>query len=288
MVVIAVIAILVALTASATMRVIGVQESKTTETNLMKLHILLDQHWKAVIAKANRDQIPDKTYEIAGKLLNIPNWERRARALHIKLTLMQEFPVNVPEVQMAIPGYPVPQSYQTVIGMGLPLQHMSSALLYLALRRARSGVDMNGDAILNTVETIATANTDVRLIVDAWGTPLIFSRWPWGDPDLNPPNGDLQPLPLRDPQDPNGLLSDQWATSPKGLQFSDNAHPVAFERSFKLVPVIMSCGPDKLHGLDNTGIDGPRKFFKALKVLNQSEANDNIYTYRLRMGGSGN
>ncbi len=55
LVVITLIGILAALVASATMRLVGVQEGKTTETNLLKLYSLLDQHWKAVIAKANSD-----------------------------------------------------------------------------------------------------------------------------------------------------------------------------------------------------------------------------------------
>src|SRR5262249_55179083 len=125
---------------------------------------------------------------------------------------------------------------------------------------------------------------EVKIIVDSWGNPVVFSRWPWGDPELNPPNGDLQPLPLRDPQDINGFLSDQWASTAKGMQFSNFAYLVKFEKSYKLIPVIMSAGQDKKHGLDASS----PKSFTALKVANQADANDNIYTYRLRMGGSGN
>src|SRR5262245_41115773 len=82
LVVITFIGILAALTASATMRIISVQQSKNTETNLLKLYSLLEQHWKAVITKANSDPvIPTFAEELAGKLVGTPNWEKRARVL---------------------------------------------------------------------------------------------------------------------------------------------------------------------------------------------------------------
>src|SRR5262245_20817823 len=68
LVVITFIGILAALTASATMRIISVQQSKNTETNLLKLYSLLEQHWKAVISKAAKDEtnIPGSAITLAG------------------------------------------------------------------------------------------------------------------------------------------------------------------------------------------------------------------------------
>jgi hypothetical protein len=179
-------------------------------------------------------------------------------------------------------------AYLPAVTAGLTMDQMSSALLYLALKQARSGVDMNADTVFNVIDTIPSAKPDVRVILDGWQKPIVFSRWPWGHPDLNPPDGDLQSITTTGPidsQDPLGLLSDQWTNTPKGNQFSTYAYKVAFQRSYKLLPVLMSGGPDKYLGLDVTQ---GAKSIATLKIADPNQAVDNIYSNRLRMGGSGN
>jgi hypothetical protein len=139
---------------------------------------------------------------------------------------------------------------------------------------------------------------DVKMIADAWGTPLVFSRWPTADPELNP-NGPQPAPPWRDPEDPQGILSDPlWVRDPPPNQtdrywdFVQRVHETGKQKSYKLTPTLMSAGPDKEYGLDITyGMADPAdgsKFFSSLKVADPTATHDNIYTYRLRMGGSGN
>jgi prepilin-type N-terminal cleavage/methylation domain-containing protein len=320
LVVMAIIGILAALTASATMKIVGVQENKTTETNLLKLYALLDQQWKAVIAKANSDPtIPPFAYKLAGqddKPSPPPSVERRARVMHIKLSLRQQFPVMFNELlgPNDMPGYPWPDSYSRAVNYIFKnkiftnkenTEKASSVLLYLALSQSRSGVTMNADSILNSMQTQPIANAagasypDAKVIVDSWGNPIVFSRWPYQDPELNPAGAQDAP-PWRDPEDPNGLLSDPWVGFPSAKVFDSKCYPVVgnLKKSFKLVPVLMSWGPDKEHGLDvsdQNAMFGGSKNYASLKPDKQNPdpakangTNDNVYSYRLRLGGSGN
>ena len=55
--VVAIIAVLVSLVASATFQVIGVQQKRTTETTIKKVADALDQQWQAVVDQARKETV---------------------------------------------------------------------------------------------------------------------------------------------------------------------------------------------------------------------------------------
>jgi hypothetical protein len=120
------------------------------------------------------------------------------------------------------------------------LEQQSSICLYLALKQRRRGVEFDPDTALSSQELFIDPS-GVKWIVDGWGNPLIFNRWPAPvNPaaPLNPPVPQppaatlglyqgygfllLNPLgtaqnfdPARpgDPQDPEGLLTSQTSAA---------------------------------------------------------------------------
>ena len=93
-------------------------------------------------------------------------------------------------------------------------------------------------------------------LVDGWGQPLAFCRWPCFSPVLNPGS---QPLSgdKNDPVDPSGLLvSTTWQSTGGYATFQAFCHPVPPHAAgqeattYRLFPLIASEGPDKVLGLD--------------------------------------
>ena len=276
LVVITIIFVLVALTASATMRVLAVQEQKNTETNIEKAYTLLDLHWKEVAGKAEREPsvVPASVLSMAGQNAN------RARVIWVKMNLKREFPETFSEARSNLIAElpPLPAYVSALQGItGVAAAEESAACLYMALNRARGSIATNSETVFNPSELKATNKPEIKIPRDMWGNALVFCRWPTGDPQLNPSPA---PGPAgRDPQEPLGLLaSDQsWVNSVGGTQFKTMCHPVAYQKSYQLIPVIMSAGPDKTLGVDPSTL-----------APTSNASLDNIYSYRLRMGGKAN
>jgi prepilin-type N-terminal cleavage/methylation domain-containing protein len=91
LVVLAIAGILVSLTAAAAFQVMVYQRVSNTETLIRSLDKALQQQWKAVILRANTENIPASVMTLAG------GDQRRARVIWIKLRLKQEFPMNFHE-----------------------------------------------------------------------------------------------------------------------------------------------------------------------------------------------
>jgi len=106
LVVIAIIGILGALTAGATIQVMGYQRNSNTETSIKSLSTLLDRQWRAVIDQANQEPIPSSVVTtLAG------GDPRRARVIWKKLRLNQEFPMNFSEILPSAAQLTILQSY---------------------------------------------------------------------------------------------------------------------------------------------------------------------------------
>jgi prepilin-type N-terminal cleavage/methylation domain-containing protein len=151
-----------------------------------------------------------------------------------------------------------------------------------------------------------------KQIVDAWGNPLVFYRWPApyvGDTttdDLNvdssSPAGSAPSasLPFRDPLDPEGLLSDPtWNSfvnfsNQQGVYwFEQLLHPVHqgstaatyAPASYFMRPVIVSAGKDGALGLVQPGVS-PSPLLPDNMDVDTTQSTrydqDNIYSYRLR------
>ncbi len=292
LIVITIIVALMALTISAAMRFIGVSEVRTTETTIQKVQDVFHKHWNAVATKAYKDeQIPEVIKDAQGTvrytqfytkvLLPLAGGDaQRARVIWTKLRLRQEFPVSFNEITKftadTLPG--LATYYNAVKGQSGTPEEQSSACLLLALSQARSGIGTNSEDF--GAGTVQTFSGQVKGLIDSWGKPIVFTRWP-----LNPEINGLNPaktgtqVRFADPQDPNGLLlSPSWYGSSNRSKFEKICHPIspdAGKTAWYTVPVIWSFGPDKKRGQSLTDMSGPT-----------SADNDNIYSYRLRLGGS--
>jgi prepilin-type N-terminal cleavage/methylation domain-containing protein len=299
-VVIGIILALIALSASASMRLIATQKGSVTETTITKVDSALRKQWDAVIRAANNEDIATK---IGANVYNntfLPaagNDPHRARLIYIKLRLKQEFPINYAEIFKLPAGYPLPakQSYVKYLQTrnvtagsagGTPAAHESSACLLMALREGRSGGTAGADDFgATSVDMVG----QVEVLVDGWRKPLAFYRWPTDNAEvdgLGPPNTTT----VRDPEDPDGqLMAPSWW----GL------HRVTFEGwchslhkgsntryAYYTTPVIASWGPNGRSGLANfTTAPAPNPMTPATGAA-AADANDNIYNYRLRRLGA--
>ena len=124
---------------------------------------------------------------------------------------------------------------------------------------AAVAVDTNGDGF--------------KEIVDGWGNPVQFYRWPTANPAvdaLRPTNASL----FRDPLDPTGtLVSPVWYTSNQRPLFEAICHQIIPPNSVYLIPVIASAGRDGILGLDFTTM--------TVTPAGNAFVNDNIYSYNL-------
>ena len=136
-------------------------------------------------------------------------------------------------------------------------------------------------ALQGGVSTLTVGGLPFKVFVDGWGTPISYVRWPLGM------GADLQaysPTPNQyvDPQDPTGKLAGQT-----GSIYQNFLHPFGapFTYPCNLVPVVISAGRD------GSGQNPPGNGFGIDQWLTPltTQANDNLYSYRLRQdGGRGN
>ena len=88
------------------------------------------------------------------------------------------------------------------------------------------------------------------------------------------------------PQDPEGhLLNATWWSSTARPLYEANLHLVSqngVPYAYYLVPVIASSGPDRKLGISPVAANTPDPMQTA-----SADANDNLYNFRLRIGGRG-
>src|SRR5262245_44564295 len=113
MVVVAIIGILVALTAGAVVRYIGAQQKDNTETTIRKLQPKLQARWKAVVDQASKEAIPPGVLGMAN------GDDQIARVIYTKLRLRQEFPMNFNEAVDPSPLPPI-QDYRETVWRAIP------------------------------------------------------------------------------------------------------------------------------------------------------------------------
>jgi prepilin-type N-terminal cleavage/methylation domain-containing protein len=307
LVVMGIILALVALSASASMRLLATQKVSVTETTITKVDSALRKQWDAVLTAAQKEDIAARygstTYTtilgVAG------NDTRRARVIYVKLRLRQEFPMNYAEALSPSGPLPAKQSYAKYLsargktGNANPVAEESSACLLMALREGRSGGTAGTDDFGATSVDMVNG---IEVLVDGWRRPLAFYRWPT-DPGPNNEVDQLAPPAsatvsrARDPQDPDGLLiatpgtSTGWWYSSGRMTFENSwchsLHKGTAPYAYYMIPVIVSAGPNGQLGI--TAITGaPNPPADVMVINNQANANDNICNYRLqRLGARG-
>lgn len=232
LVVVAIITILMALTAAAIMAVNKQAVNKATQGIIGKLGPALDKVYRAVAAQATSETIPPPALNafmaLSTDSTGKPN-AARARVFWVKARLKQAFPQNIAEafqpVQIppipkllpagfTMPGLPGYISFLSSKGVGSPAavgtwpqqaqQAQSAICLLMVLQRNVSGVGLTADVLApSNIMEFPIASGTIPGLVDAYNTPLIYCRWPTQDPILNPFKNPLYDMT----QYPRGLLT---------------------------------------------------------------------------------
>jgi hypothetical protein len=305
-----IIVLLAAIATGVYFKFIDVQQGNNSNTQISKIHDVLVKRWNAEVKAARDDaragKIPASVTSLAG------GDTRRAEVIYVKLRLRRAFPMSFaeilnlpfnptmfPDVVSPLPSAPEFTSYLKQNGIttaALAPQDCESAVcLLLALQRGTGGggvdaEDLGGAASADLPYKIsATVTVQLKGLVDGFGSPLAFSRWPTGSTELNPSGPQAN---LNDPGDPEGTLTEvtwlnapipTWPNPPPGgtskarmrqafeilcHQLPNRASASAPPQSYKLSPMIASPGPDKNLGLDK----------RTFTPLAGTAANDNVYS----------
>src|SRR5262249_47702093 len=137
LVVLSIIAILIALSAAATLRFLGVQPATDTRTQLQRLDSTLRTQWSAVADQARKEPIPA---DIRPAIEAIAGGDtERTRVIWVKLRLKQAFPTSFAEALNPAPlqALPAYQSFLTQLqytAQTPPGPFDSAACLLMALQ----------------------------------------------------------------------------------------------------------------------------------------------------------
>jgi prepilin-type N-terminal cleavage/methylation domain-containing protein len=319
-VVIGIIVLLASFTAGAVFRLRASQQEKNTNTHLLKIHGAFMQQYSSAVDRIKKEDPPqlmkeltknqDGTYDAA-----------RAKAMHLKLRLRQEFPENFGEVFSTgqLGPYPGPtgQIYkyvskpaylaaiknplqsppntflEPVDPKGNPIQEgQAAAMLFLILSQGQGGTDANPESIAPTklidYPQTGGGTVSLRVFVDEWGTPISFRRL--ADDDMTDVLTDLnQPPYVTLAQVQSGNMDPQ---DPEGRLKIAN-----WPNQGQLKTFFASAGPQTRPFIQNPfdgrnrgpfvfSAGGDRTFYNA--NLSMQTDLDNLYSYRLAQSGKGN
>lgn len=320
-VVISIIALLMTLTAAAVMRLRESSRESNTNVHLNKIHMELQKQWNAQVALIKSEPIPPAIVELTKDQNGNPDL-LRARALHTKLRLRQEFPQNfselVPSPPLTINGqtyvYPVKAAFKTALKAPVAVEvipeSQSAALVYLILSQGSGGSTTDVDSIARTKlmdypQQNNAPPIQLKVFADEWGNHIGFHRWADDDmtdvlAELNLPPFVASPTPAppaiskNDPQDPEARLQ---PLPPGSTQPAWNA-------AYRLQALQLLATPRMQNPFDGKN-RGPFVFspgrngrFRALNTAPNSPPDDptmaaetdldNLYSYRIAGSGKGN
>ncbi len=304
MIVLIVIGILMTITAAAVLRYLSTSQGYNSQSLIRRLAARLDSQMRLVSQQAMQEPIglvgPNASSIRSIVMSMANNNPDRARVIWVKLRLKQAFPNSFTEALnpdngyfnsvtsgVSLPPLPTYKKYlnnagvsysMTTLTGGIGQPYESSVCLLLALQQGQGGGGISAEEIGQPFIKDWPANgTTVKLVVDGYGSPVAFCRWPWQcyvtNPSGSPPGSGPQTGANNDPTDPRGLLCDySWLTSSSPnytTQFNSllgytppqwTAAPAMSgqPRSFVLTPLIVSGGPDLTIGIDpnNGGLAG--------------------------------
>ena len=295
LVVLAIIAVLASLTTAAAMMMISSQHERNTKFSMRQIEGERKKHWDAVVQSALHENMdtPDNAAAAATIRQLAGGDEKRARVMYVKFRLKQEFPTSFAEALNPAPLPPKKNYVKYLSNLGVTTgsaqtqNYESAACLYMAMSEGTSGVKTNLDQLNVGVKSFG-ANGQIKALVDDWGNPLLFARWPTGDTTLDALTP-LQKTKTRDLQDPEGLLinNNWWSTAtgapnPNRVTFEQNAHTLTKPdasgqpqpHEYYMIPVLVSAGRDGKLGI-------LPQDYKTLTVTTPADAKDNIYSYNL-------
>ena len=287
LVVIAIIGILASLTAVAVFRWVDQTRENNSEALIRAVNEVLQQHWRKVIEAAKKEAPPSQVMVLAGGDTD------RAKLIWVKLRLTEAFPMSYHELYYNGLFYNhVTKSWVDLMfdfGANKTLRKYttgyitainkvpaandpeseSAACLLAALSVSRDGAaKLNLDML--PIPPVDSDGDGAKEIVDGWGHPVAFFRFPTLNADLQASNPDkAAPLTAADPLDwrktsgatKYAMLTDPswWGALPnKGLHPTYNMRQIVQEvcrftledpankanpRSFYTVPVIICAAP---------------------------------------------
>ncbi len=274
--VLAILSILVALTASGVIKTIDYQHRSNTSTLLNKVHGELSKQWTATLDTAKGETPSPTVVSMAG------GDPERAKVIWIKFRLKQEFPMSYAEALNpgggVVPIVDLPSRYARDLGgrtnANNPLTE-SAACLLLALKKTRRGTGFNAEQAFGASAMKDTDGDGLPELVDSWGTAVFFYRWGTGSLELDQLGGARTSNLTRDREDPgHTLMNMNWNSSAGATQFAQLLHAIRYNNapySWYTEPTVVSAGGNRLFGLDGT-----------MAVVNGQDASDNLYTFRLR------
>lgn len=176
LVVMAIIAILCALTAGGIIRMMAVPPQQNTKTLIQKLAQSLEQQWTAVVTQCRTENLNDPAnaplWAQAQQLAGANAQPQQIMAQYTNLRLQQEFPTSFAAAQASgkaiyqgLPPAPPP----TAQGNSFE----SSILLYVALTAGRRGMNFDtGNLAPKEAKPVPGATGDVKAIYDGWNQPI--------------------------------------------------------------------------------------------------------------------
>ena len=305
LVVLSIIALLASITISAVFRLQSGQKESNTNTHLHKIEMLLVQQWNATIDQIKKENPPqvvkeltknaDGSYDIA-----------RAKALHMKLRLRQEFPQNFGEVASSVTltyggltyKYLPKQSFalaiknpqtsgpSTYVELSPEAQSAGNVVLDPHSGQGRCGGEPGANWADHPARLSAKwrrSSIQLRVFRDEWNNQIAFRRL--ADDDFTDVLTELNQKPFvsdaqiasgnMDPQDPEGRLKLQgWPGRVQALSFLSSSNPNSR-------PYIVDPFDGRNRGPFAFSAGRDKKFYTP-------DADDNLYSYRLQQTGQGN
>ena len=258
LVVIAIIAVLAAMAAVGVFKVIGTQRGSNTQTSMRTIQKVLNEHWADVVKKASGETGLEGPYATMNSLFGAdPTGGARNQVIWIKMRLMEAFPVTYAEIQSPFPykNNIIPTNLRKNNGTYLKLLGKltkdnvggateSSACLQMALSVTRNGTSLNIDN-LGSTNVADTDGDTIPELIDGWGNPFSFYRFPWNNQALQ--NSNPNPTPYADPLDQKGALV-AGLTGNFRTTFENSVHKIgpspASNTAFFIEPALVSRGPD--------------------------------------------
>ncbi len=217
LVVVAILALLTALTAGGVQSVRIAQMKRTTDTTVGKCQTGVDTQVKAISdqivkERANRNARSKDFDTFVGYC---DGDEDRAAALLTYCRLRQAFPQTATELasggfSIGSVGFPRPQAFAPLAGINGPAEHVAAAVLYVALsKRTLAGNEFAGEGTAGAEMDITLNGISCRVYKDAWANPITFQRFAQSA-ELNTPDYANAKTGLLDPFDPLGKLAGNW------------------------------------------------------------------------------
>lgn len=325
LVVIAIIAVVAALVIGGIMKVSESARGSNTEATIRTIQKTLMEQWTFVVDEARKETgLSGAFAAMDSPAMFGPDTTggERNRVIWIKMRLMEAFPESYAEINnpfpyatniipanmrkynagykkaLTPPGGKAPNTSDNLSG-----QTESAACLLIALSVMRGGSMLNPDTMPANISD--TDGDGIKEIIDSWGNPLAFFRFPTHNQDLqntfipkgNKPN-------FADPVDPGGvLLRHSFTNGTFKKNYEANVHQIAspFQaananqgnmKSAYVVPVILSAGSDSKIPTSKIAAETRLEYGLDRAITNKMNiktgatyanvANDNIYSFWLK------